>query len=258
MSSKLMEVAYHEAGHALLNLLYGRRIEAVTVRPGERGRGHFDGRYLGYCSSSVLPDAEIMLSDQEKDERQIQILFAGAIAEMIGTKPGWSPEMGWSPSEVPGAGSDMKMAAYPLKARARALLNHSLSSLVPDTKVETELKAHEETITARLVAETYMMLTRPLNLKALQVLAEILYWSGSLRGTVVERILKDALNLDTCSCAWELLVQDVACEGWEAMVNLGGYYSLQARGWLVPPSEWRHALKVRDRHRKPMIGQGPQ
>jgi hypothetical protein len=230
--NNLLETAFHEAGHALLHVLHGSALNTVTVRPGERGRGHWKGNYLGYCSYS---------RSSSLAEDRVQECFAGAIAGMIGMQPGWSPPVGWTPSAVRGTRMDMEMASRALMDAAEGVSRGSV--LIKPEEIES--------LTARMVAETYGVLMKPDNLRALHVLAIVLYWCEWLRGPVAEMILKDALNLAVYT--YDVAIPDIPHAGWQAIMQLGGYYSLQAQAWRVPPREWWSAMKIRDRYVKPIL-----
>lgn len=82
--------AYHEAGHAVAYFRLGKRIRKVTIVPNDGYRGCC----FGYGKLPPLDGSvEITPAIEKKVEKEIQIFFAGALAEAkhLGRNPrGWS------------------------------------------------------------------------------------------------------------------------------------------------------------------------
>lgn len=124
MDNDLLSTAYHEAGHAVIAYLHGRRFKCVSIQPTEDCNGfveYYDARIIGmilsgtHCNSWLLeqPDEEMLIV-----ERSILSVMAGHIAQEMGapgsTEPGQmesdrellaeilfrcNPESGWNEAE---------------------------------------------------------------------------------------------------------------------------------------------------------------
>lgn len=92
-NDELMRVAIHESGHALLNLLYGRKVSKVTIVPTTSGVGGF-----------TMPDMEQLESASIKTsddiENDIKILYGGLCAEEV-----------YFNNHSDGCGNDIKVAS---------------------------------------------------------------------------------------------------------------------------------------------------
>ena len=70
-------VAHHEAGHAVLAIVFGRRVQRVTIEPGEGHEG-FSKSTLGFGHAVGWDTSPRM---RRRVEEQIRILLAGGIAQ---------------------------------------------------------------------------------------------------------------------------------------------------------------------------------
>ncbi len=81
-NDKLMATAYHEAGHALIDLVYGFTPETVTIIPQKGNAGHADNFWHkdSYDFAQYLSGEDIDLPDEKQIEYLVISLMAGIIA----------------------------------------------------------------------------------------------------------------------------------------------------------------------------------
>lgn len=125
MNKELLATAYHEAGHAFIAYLHGRRFKCVSIEPGDDYKGfveYYDALTVikiledTHCNSWLMghPNEEMKII-----ERSILSAMAGYIAQDMGV-PGsvdswqweadrellgnilirWDPEHGWNKGEA--------------------------------------------------------------------------------------------------------------------------------------------------------------
>ncbi len=78
---ELEKVAYHEAGHVVMHVLYGLRFNYVTIEPDDECLGRVHGRYAPW----FRPDVDNSHYVAHHSEAQIMTFLAGPVAEEIAT-----------------------------------------------------------------------------------------------------------------------------------------------------------------------------
>ena len=155
---QLTATAFHEAGHAVMALTVGRRIQKVTIAPGQPQFG--PGR-LGTCE--IQKGRSKASKDSLEDE--VLILFAGMVAESHFTGK-YSP-----------AG-----AAQDLRAIRRLLSN----------RAQTERQM--ERLERRLLEKTEHLLAGKEHVKAIELIARELIEKTTVSGRAIRHFFDMAMN----------------------------------------------------------------
>jgi hypothetical protein len=165
-SSGLRRVALHEAGHCVVAIAQGRRIESVTVVPGED--------YAGKVAEDEEPEMMKALLDLLSGGRATAGVEARARAHVVGYLAGtvaeWimCPRESWLSDRHHVAGSDMKLA----KIFARAI---------------TRSKEEAEALLTSARAEARKILLT--NSRLVEAIADALVERGTLTGDEIDEII---------------------------------------------------------------------
>jgi len=78
---RIEATAYHEAGHAVCNLLLGKAFEYVTIVPDEDSYGHCKG--VVYRGGQRLAEDVYGVNGRARDwiEKRVKVYLAGNVAE---------------------------------------------------------------------------------------------------------------------------------------------------------------------------------
>ncbi len=80
----LQSTAYHEAGHTIVALYYGCKVDEVRLHNPLEGVAYTGGHSMGWFMDETFPAEGEMLDLMYKDiERECHILLAGYLAEAI-------------------------------------------------------------------------------------------------------------------------------------------------------------------------------
>lgn len=89
---ELRQIAYHEAGHAVISWMEGTGLGHVTIKPAEDSRGRFTGEGLD-CSSDEEDDGPVIrdytrdpdevLAEDEWRKKWTRVTMAGSVAEHL-------------------------------------------------------------------------------------------------------------------------------------------------------------------------------
>lgn len=124
-------VAYHEAGHALLKLLNGGRVEKISILPRSGS--------LGVTVS--VDDDETLLLTREEIEQQLQVLMAGRAAEEV-----------FFDTVTGGAADDMARASHLAR---EAIERYGLSGSGPYQPKHEQMRHESEKQAAKWVLDSY-------------------------------------------------------------------------------------------------------
>ena len=223
--------AYHEAGHAVAAICSGGKVDHVTIRPADD--------YLGYCRWTASADVTHL--------KRIQISVAGAIADYIGTKPGWKPEPGWRPSNADGASSDMEKVYVNLQELKNSTFKgmdiEPCDLFLP--RVPSEYCCVCEMLLDKLIAETFAMLSLPKCRRTLDLLASVLLWRKEIANPRINRVIRDSMNFEIPPIF--LIVPEFGFNSWDEMTALGGSYDAKRLSWLIPPSQESSLNRLEDK-----------
>jgi len=156
-SQDMIATAYHEAGHAVMAILLGRKVKKVTIEPANLQTG---GTRLG--AVQFLKGRTQPTDDWLEDE--IIILLAGMVSESNFT--GQYCEQG---------------AAMDLRSVDRLL----------ESRVRTERQL--EKVRKRMLSKTELLLSEEANGKAVKAVADELLEKGNVSGRLVKHHLSQAI-----------------------------------------------------------------
>ena len=237
-----LNIAYHEAGHAIAAFCHGIPVEKVTIKPAKN--------YLGCCwyyynsASHLEPLARMRLA------------VAGAIAGHIGSNPNWNIPARWRPSSIEGAGGDMKVVREELeklcaakRLEDSAKRNKRFDSETPlweSMLIYEELEAdYRYRVLEQVIQETYEMLRRPDCRRALDMLASALLKRGTLSESPnVNHIIRDTMAFPSAENF--VFAPGLDFDNWDRAVEMGGSYDDKKDAWWIPASEIPTLFRLQD------------
>lgn len=85
LNERRMALAYHEAGHAVAQLIQGLKIKAVSIKARERSAGRSDGYARGRAFRAVFANSptawDIAPRHKNQFEKEVRSLLAGEVAQ---------------------------------------------------------------------------------------------------------------------------------------------------------------------------------